>query len=127
MKTPYLNQIEFKNLLNTEVDEQQFQQLLVLAEQKINRISHNRIVAVGFKNLTEFQKEKIKLAIAYQIDYLLKNGLEDDTEALSYSVLDISVNVDKSNQSYADKIHMSNIAYNFMQETGLCTGNFRWH
>lgn len=127
MKTPYLTKKEFESLTNTTIDEQEFQKLLPLAEQKINKVSFNRIVGKGFENLTDFQKEKIKEAVTYQIQYFQVNGIEENNNLSSYSVLDISVNVDKNNQTEAEKLYMSSFAYDCMQETGLCTRNFRWH
>lgn len=125
MKTPYLTIERYCELLNEKIDEKEFSRLLLIAEEKINSVSKNRIVGLGFVNLTEFQKEKVELATAFQIQYLLENGLEDDNLS-SYSVLDISINVDKTNQSISKKLHMSSIAYSYMQDTGLCTNNFRW-
>lgn len=126
MKTPYLTIEKYRKLLNEEIDEKEFSKLLLLAEEKINSISKNRIVGIGFNNLTEFQKEKVEYAVAFQIEYLLENGLEDDNLS-SYSVLDISINVDKNNETISKKLHMSSVAYSYMQDTGLCTNNFRWH
>ncbi len=125
MKTPYLTIEKYRELLNEEINEKEFSKLLLLAEEKINSISKNRIVGIGFDNLTEFQKEKVELATAFQIQYLLENGLEDD-DLSGYSVLDISINVDKNNESISKKLHMSSIAYTYMQDTGLCTNNFKW-
>lgn len=127
MKTPYLTKEKFESLSNTTIDEKEFQDLLLLAEQKINKISFNRIVGIGFENLTDFQKEKVEKAIVYQIQYFQINGIEESNNLSSYSVLDISVNVDKNNQTEAEKLNMSSFAYDCMQETGLCSRNFRWH
>lgn len=127
MKTPYLTKEKFESLTNTAIDEKEFQELLLLAEQKINKVSFNRIIGIGFENLTDFQKEKVEQAITYQIRYFQINGTDESSNLSSYSVLDISVNVDKNNQTEAEKLNMSSIAYDYMQETGLCTRNFRWH
>ena len=58
---------------------------LKLAQEKIDSITYNRIVAIGFDNLTEFQQEKIKDAICYQAEYILNNGFNDeDKEVMEY-------------------------------------------
>ena len=94
-----------------------------LAQEKIDSITFNRIVAIGFDNLTEFQKEKIKEAICYQAEYIYENGYnnENNREISSYSVLDISVSKDNSNsnKTIAQKENMSEIAYDYIHKTGL--------
>ena len=96
---------------------------LELSQEKIDSITYNRIVAIGFNNLTEFQKEKISKAICYQAEYIYQNGYnnEDNRDISSYSVLDISVSVDNSdaNKTNAQKLNMSEIAYDLVHETGL--------
>ena len=93
-----------------------------LAQEKIDSITYNRIVAIGFENLTEFQKEKISKAICYQAEYIFQNGYNDENnrDISSYSVLDISVSVDNSNnKTIAQKVNMSEIAYDLVHKTGL--------
>lgn len=95
---------------------------LRLAQEKIDSITHNRIVGIGFSNLTKFQQEKVKDAICSQADYIYEHGYNDenDTDISSYSVLDISVNIDRSSkETTASKIHLSERTYNLIKETGL--------
>ena len=86
---------------------------LELAQEKIDSITYNRIVAIGFGNLTEFQKEKISKAICYQADYIYENGYNDEEnrDVSSYSVLE--------NKTKAQKLNMSEIAYDYIHKTGL--------
>ena len=90
---------------------------------KIDSITYNRIVAIGFKNLTEFQQDRISRAICYQAEYIFKNGYnnEDNRDISSYTVLDISVSVDnsKENKTKAQKLNMSENAYDLVHQTGL--------
>ena len=94
-----------------------------LAQEKIDSITYNRIVAIGFDNLSEFQKEKISKAICYQAEYIFQNGYNDENnrDVSSYSVLDISVSIDNSsnNKTIAQKLNMSEIAYDLVHKTGL--------
>lgn len=119
---------EFKgNLLKENAEK-----YLKLAQEKIDCITKNRIVAIGFENLTEFQKEKVSESICYQAEYIYKNGYndEDNDNISSYSVLDISINVkDKNNNSKtkAEKEHMSEIAYDLIIQTGLCSRNWSFN
>ena len=94
---------------------------LELAQEKIDSITFNRIVRIGFDNLTDFQKEKVQKAMCYQAEYIFENGTETSNIA-SYSVLDINVSVGNKNTP-ASLNHMSEIAYDLIHKTGLdCRG-----
>jgi len=122
----YITMKEYEDYWDINADEDNFQKNLILSKEKVDTITHNRIVAIGFENLTKFQKEKIKLAMFHQIAFLEENGTES-SDVSGYSVLDISVNVDKTTQTKAQKLHISSFALDQLQKTGLCTNSFRWH
>lgn len=111
---------EFKG---NKVPINEIEKYLRLAQEKIDSITFNRIVAIGFNNLTKFQQEKIKDAICYQAEYIYVNGYnnEDNRDVSSYSVLDISVSVDNSNsnKTIAQGKNMSEMAYDYVHKTGL--------
>lgn len=111
---------EFKG---NEVPIDEIEKYLRLAQEKIDSITFNRIVAIGFNNLTKFQQEKIRDAICYQAEYIYENGYnnEDNRDASSYSVLDISISVDNSysNKTIAQRKNMSEMAYDYVHKTGL--------
>ena len=117
-KEYYSNTFKGKNIPDEDIEK-----YLELAQEKIDSITYNRIVAIGFDNLTEFQREKISKAICYQADYICTNGYndEDNRDISSYSVLDISVSVDNSNanKTKAQRLNMSEIAYDLVHKTGL--------
>ena len=122
--TLYVDKEYYSSIFKGEIiPEEDIEKYLELAQEKIDSITYNRIVAIGFDNLTEFQKEKISKAICYQADYICENGYnnEDNRDISSYSVLDISVSVDNSNanKTKAQQLNMSEIAYDLVQKTGL--------
>lgn len=90
---------------------------LDFATEKIDTATFNRIVAIGFENLTPFQKEKVQKACCMTADFLFENGLEP-MAAQSYSVLDISVSVGTTGAAAA--MGMPTMAYELLQKTGLC-------
>lgn len=96
------------------------------ASEKIDEVTFNRIVKIGFDNLTEFQKEKVKEAVCAQADYIYDNGYDNEEDVSSYSVLDITVNKDSNSKSNAERQGMSSYAYSQINKTGLCNRNFRW-
>ncbi|MCI8466980.1 MAG: hypothetical protein HFI08_02160 [Bacilli bacterium] len=125
MNDLYITRSDYAKYWELEDIPEDFKNNYVLAKEKINSVTHNRIVALGFDKLTDFQKEKIKLAMFHQIKFIEENGTEEN-DVSSYSVLDISISVDKNSQSKAQKLHMSDFALDQLQKTGLCTNNFRW-
>lgn len=92
---------------------------LVLAQEKIDEVTFNRIVKIGFDNLTSFQKENIQKAVCRQAEYYFENGINSLSSVSSYSVLDISVNVDTSSETEAQKACMDEFAYMYAKKTGL--------
>lgn len=120
----YLNEFRGNILKLNEIDK-----YLQKASEKIDSITHNRIVAIGFDNLTDFQKEKIQKAVCYQAEYIYNNGYNDEEkqDISSYSVLDISVNVGTDKvKTGAEKQCMSEIAYDLINKTGLTTRGYRY-
>ena len=116
--------------LGNTIDPKEIKRHLKIAQEKIDSITHNRIVRIGFEKLTEFQKQKIKEAVCAQADYIYENGYnnENNSDVLSYKVLDISVNMDNSNKTKttADELGMSNYAYDCLLKTGLATNGWRF-
>ena len=122
--TLYVDKEYYSNTFKGKtIPDEDIEKYLELAQEKIDSITYNRIVAIGFDNLTEFQREKISKAICYQADYICTNGYndEDNRDISSYSVLDISVSVDNSsgNKTKAQKLSMSEMAYDLVHKTGL--------
>lgn len=122
--TLYVNEEYYLNEFDgNALPDEKIKKYLKLAQEKIDSITFNRIAALGFDNLTEFQKGKIKEAICYQAEYIYENGYNDENnrDISSYSVLDISVNKDNSNsgKTIAQRKNMSEIAYDYIHKTGL--------
>lgn len=118
----YLQEFGGKNTENIS-------RLLEKAQEKIDSITFNRIVAIGFNNLTDFQQEKIKKAVCYQAEYIFENGYnnEEKQDVSSYNVLDINISVkDKTinEKTQAERECMSEIAYDLVHKTGLDSRNF---
>ncbi len=122
--TLYVDKEYYLNVFKGDIiPDKSIEKYLELSQEKIDSITFNRIVAIGFDNLTEFQKDKISKAICYQADYIYQNGYNDENnrDISAYNVLDISVSVDNSNnnKTIAQKINMSEMAYDLVHKTGL--------
>lgn len=102
---------------------------LTLAQEKIDSITFNRIVKIGFDNLTEFQKDKVRKAICYEAEHIFENGYNNDnsSDISSYKVLDINVNIkENTDKTQAEKENMCEIAYDLIKKTGLANRSFRF-
>lgn len=93
---------------------------LLKASEKIDELTFNRIVKIGFNNLTDFQKEKIQRAVCLHADYIYENGTEMGLIS-SFSVLDINVSVDNKNSIEA-KYGTNKDIYDLVKQTGLTCG-----
>lgn len=101
-------------------DPKELNEKLILASQKIDEITFNRIIGRGFENLTKFQQQKIKDAVCYQANYILENGIES-TDITSFNILDINISIDKK-ENIAAKLKVSETAYGYIKQTGLSNG-----
>ena len=130
--TLYVSKEYYQETFKGNIPEKEIEENLKLAQNKIDRITFNRIVGIGFDNLTEFQKEKVRESICYQADYIFENGYnsEDNSDISSYSVLDISVNVqtkDNNSKTQAELENMSELAYDAIVQTGLTQRTWRYN
>ena len=105
-----------------EIKPEDVDKYLKFAQEKIDSITYNRIVSIGFDNLTEFQQDCVRKAVCYQAEYYYANGINSLSSVSSYSVLDISVNVDVTKQTEAQKHGMDEFAYINIVKTGLTSG-----
>jgi len=91
------------------------EEVLELASSKIDELTFNRIRAIGFENLTEFQKSIIKKANLLQAQYYEDYGT--DVETLSgFSVSGLSMSFD-NNSSTPHGVNPA--AYMLLKQTGL--------
>lgn len=112
----------------TLIPEDDVKKYLELAQEKIDSITFNRIVRIGFEKLTAFQQDKIKKAVCYEAEHIFNDGYNDENSNVSsYNVLDISVNLkDNTKKTQADELNMSEIAYDLIKKTGLSNRSFRF-
>ncbi len=116
------NEYYINSFGGNSIDPNEVNNYLKLAQEKIDDITFNRIVGIGFDNLTDFQKECVRKAICYQAEYYFANGINSMSNVSSFSVLDISINVDKSTQTEAEKKDMNELAYINIKKSGLASG-----
>ena len=106
---------------------EEVEKYLNLASEKIDDMTFNRIRGIGFDKLTTFQQECIQKAICHQAEYYYENGINSNIESVSsYSVLDISISIDKTKVTDAQKVNMDENAYMYLKKSGLTSRRVRW-
>lgn len=114
----YVNIEYYKNTFKgTTITENEIDKYLTLASEKVDDLTFNRIVAIGFDKLTSFQKEKVQRAVCMHADYIYENGTEMG-QISSYAVLDINVSIDNKN-SIEGQFGTNREVYNLLKQTGL--------
>lgn len=95
------------------------EKIIRYAEEDVNIMTYGRIYACGFDALSTFQQEKVKLAVAQQVDFrfqysdLLSNPLS------SYSINGVSMNWDKSVLTKSNGVYTSRNVAGLLNQTGL--------
>lgn len=98
--------------------------LLNIASRKIDSVTFNRVVGIGFENLTDYQRERLRQACCFQADFMAENGFDGgNVEVSGYSVADIRVSLNNNAVSKAQRGRFSQIAYELLELSGLmCRG-----
>jgi hypothetical protein len=86
------------------------------ATDQINSLTYNRIVGIGFDNLTGFQKDKIQKAVCLHADFTEKYGEYIDMPLSGFSAGSISVNF---NAQKINGVTTTQEVINYLKQTGL--------
>lgn len=86
----------------------------------IDSFTFNRIVKVGFENLTEFQQELVKEAVRLHADFVYDNAELLDSPLSSYSISGISMSFDRSKIVNINGTTTTSKVYGLLMQTGLC-------
>lgn len=105
---------EFSGVITDKVDNK-----LDRASAQIDSLTFNRIVGIGFNNLTEFQKDKVKKAVCMHADFIEMYGEFINTPFSGYSVGDVSLNFNTNTVKSLNGVITSNEVYNYLSQTGL--------
>lgn len=89
------------------------------ASDQIDSLTFNRIVGIGFNNLTSFQQEKIKKAICMQADFQEKYGEYVNSPLSSFSAGSISVSLNSNSVKCVNGVVTSNEVATLLNQTGL--------
>lgn len=104
----------FSGLITDKLDSK-----LEKATDQINSLTYNRIIGIGFDNLTEFQKDKVKKAVCLQADFIEQYGAYINMPISGYSAGDITLNLDGNVVKRINGVVTSSEAFGYLSQTGL--------
>ena len=95
---------------------------LYIASRHSDTLTVSRIVARGFENLTEFQKDVVRLVVCKQADFEAENESLINSVLSSYSINGVSMGINAGgwNVTVQDGVIMRADNYAMLEQTGLC-------
>ena len=105
--------------LGTHTSEQ-LNRILKTASQHIDTLTFNRIVGMGFDNLTPFQQSVIREVCCQMADFMIENKDLIETTVSSYSINGVSMAFgDNWNVVTSQGIALSRSTFELLKQSGL--------
>ncbi|MFL0245523.1 hypothetical protein [Candidatus Clostridium stratigraminis] len=101
----------FSGLITDKLDSK-----LEKATDQINALTYNRIIGLGFENLTSFQQDKVKKAVCIHADFVEQYGEYINMPLSGFSAGSISVSF---NAQKINGITTTQEVLNYLGQTGL--------
>lgn len=119
----YANVEYYKNTYEGTLEDSDIEKALNKASRHIDTLTYNRIVEVGFDNLTLFQQQIIKDCECLMADWESENADYIDSLLSSYSLNGASMSFTGNSASafVVNGIAISRDIYSHLQKSGLCT------
>ena len=86
------------------------------ASDQVDSLTYNRIIGIGFDNLTNFQKDKVKKAICIHAEFMEQYGEYVDMPLSGFSAGSTSVSF---NGNKINGITTTQEVINYLKQTGL--------
>ena len=120
--TPYATYSDYTSYGFNEFGTQdEINNALRMASRHIDTLTFNRIVAMGFENLTEFQQDIVKEVVCRQALFEYENADEINSVLKGYSINGVSAEYgDSMGVKTQDGVTISKSLYSFLEQTGLC-------
>ena len=117
----------YKNTYNGTLEEADALKVLNKASRHIDTLTYNRIVAIGFNNLTEYQQGIIKECECLMADWETENADYINSMLSSYSLNGASMSFSGNSASafIQNGVAVSREIYSHLQKCGLCTRSLR--
>ena len=117
----------YKDTYKGNLDEADAEKALEKASRHIDTLTYNRIVAIGFDNLTEFQQGIIKECECLMADWEAENADYINSMLSSYSLNGASMSFtgQSASATVVSGVAVSREIYSHLQKCGLCTRSLR--
>lgn len=103
--------ISFSGLIDKKLNNK-----LERASDQIDALTFNRIVGIGFENLTEFQKDKVRKAVCLHANFVDQYGEYIDMPLSGFSAGSTSVSF---NANKVNGVTTTQEVLNYLKQTGL--------
>lgn len=113
----------YKNIHRGNLNDDDIEKALIKASRHIDTLTFNRIVAIGFENLTEFQQGIIKDCACLMADWESDNADYIDSMLTSYSLngASMSFSGNSASATVLGGVAISRDIYSHLTKCGLCT------
>ena len=117
----------YKNTYKGNLEDADAEKALEKASRHIDTLTYNRIVAIGFDNLTEFQQGIIKECECLMADWETENTDYINNMLSSYSLNGASMSFtgQSASATVVSGVAVSREIYSHLQKCGLCTRSLR--
>ena len=117
----------YKNTYNGNLDDADAEKALQKASRHIDTLTYNRIVSIGFDNLTDFQQGIIKECACLMADWETENTDYINSMLSSYSLNGASMSFtgQSASATVLSGVAVSREIYSHLQKCGLCTRSLR--
>ena len=117
----------YKNTYKGNLEDADAEKALEKASRHIDTLTYNRIVAVGFENLAEYQQGVIKECECLMADWETENTDYINSMLSSYSLNGASMSFtgQSASATVVSGVAVSREIYSHLQKCGLCTRSLR--
>lgn len=104
-----------------EIPQEKIDKYLLEASRNVDSLSYNRVVGIGFANLSPHQQEIVKEVVCCHANFLFENEDEINTVLTSYSINGVSAQFGSSwNVKIHNGVAMKRDIYTLLSQSGLC-------
>lgn len=119
--TAYVTSSEYVDMGYDSINVDMLDKYLIRASRDVDTLTFNRIVAKGFDNLTEFQKEIVKQVVCEQANFLYENSEAISSILDSYAINGVSMKFGSGfNVVIEGGLPIQSTVYSILKQTGLC-------
>lgn len=116
----YADEAFYKNEYLGTHNSENLNRILKTASQHIDTLTFNRIVGMGFDNLTPFQQSVVREVCCQMADFMIENKDLIETTLSSYSINGVSMAFgDNWNVVTSQGIAMKRSTYELLNQSGL--------